>query len=170
MRGMDFGDIVNGDHTALSGWLIENYTNKKDRSRLEDFDLWMDDKLKWQGYVKTDPIRKFKQFSNIDEDNNIKVKTKSLKKAEIPTKKREKKTRDIQFNIFVGTKKEYVYQLGKSLYIKYHPKYTTKEIISRFFPQVLERVEKKFPDQLKEKSIRIWIKRSLDALSKKTKN
>jgi len=165
MRGMDFDELVEGDQGSLSSWFIRNYDQPMDRELLEDFDLWMDKQLKKRGYKKKDPVRQFKRFSNTDEDNNITVKTKSLRKTRIPKKKREKKSKN-KFGIYEGTKKSLTYDLTSDLYDKLRHKYEVKELYKNFAPKMYLEVKKVFPDAL-EKSVKMWMKRAIDELEKK---
>lgn len=164
MRGLEFTDVVGWDFGKLASWLIKNYDEDSNRDLLEDFDIWVDEKLAERGYEENDPIRQFRKFSNLDEEQNPQVKTKALKKAGVPKKKRTKKERNT-LGIFKGTKKEYTYELAKSLIEKYGDKYTNKEISKKFSSQLFRKVVKKHEDA-KEKSVKIWMKRALDAYRK----
>lgn len=161
MRGLDFTDIVEQDFGRLASWLIKNWDCKKDRELLEDFDIWVDSILEKRGYEVDHPLRKYRKFSNLDEDNNPTVSAKNIKRADIPNKKKAKRERT-EDGIFKGTKKEYTYSLAKKLIDKFSDKYTNKELCKKFASQLFSKVEKKFPDS-KEKSVRIWMKRALDA-------
>jgi len=159
MRGMDPMDVVESDHGGLSGFFIKHYEEKKNRELLEDFDIWMDAKLGEEGYEDDNPVRKHRQFSNLDEDENIQVKTKSLKRADIPLKKRVKKERN-KHGIFKGTKKDLTYSLTEQLYQKKGSDYTPKELMKKYSNKLVAKVLDKFPDA-KEKSVKIWMKRAL---------
>lgn len=163
MKGMDPLDVVNSDHGVLGTFFIDNWNVPKDRTLLEDFDIWQDGKLAELGYESDDPVRQFRQFSSADEDgDNIQVKTRRLKRANVPKKVREKKKRS-KFGIFTGTKKEYTYTLADDLFNDRGQKYTNKELMKKFAKKMVERVEKKYPDA-KPKSVKIWMKRALEAL------
>jgi hypothetical protein len=164
MRGLDFTDVVEWDFGKLASWLIKNYDKDSNRDLLEDFDIWVDGKLEGRGYEENDPIRQFRKFSNLDDEQNPQVKTKALKKAGVPKKKRTKKERN-GLGIFKGTKKEYTYSLAKSLIEKYGDKYTNKEISKKFSSQLFNKVLKKYSDA-KDKSVKIWMKRALDGYRK----
>lgn len=164
MRGMDFQDVVEGDYGVLSSFFIREHNNPVDRELLEDFDIWMDKQLE-KKYEKNHPLRKYRRFSNIDEDENVNVKTRSLRKADVPKKKRVKKKRN-KFNLFEGTKKAYTYLLANDLYDKMGSKYTVKELMKKFSNKLYSEVLKKF-DNASEKSVKIWAKRALNELEKK---
>ena len=164
MRGMDFDEVVQGDSPSLTSWFIKNHNNKMDRELLEDFDLWMDKQLKANGYKKSDPFRKFKRFSIIDDDNNIQIKTKSLSRARIPKKKREKKAKN-SFGVYAGTKKSLTYDLVAIMYEKKKVKYTAKEMHKKYAPKIFDKVKAEFGDA-KDKSVKMWMKRALDELDK----
>lgn len=167
-RGMDFQDVVDGDFSRLSSWLISNYGNKQNRDLLEAFDQWIDDKLKERGYKKSDPFRQFREFSSLLENNDTKVRSRGLRNADISKKKKVKRERNGSFNIFKGTKKEYTYKLTDSLHKVMGQKYSTKELQKKFSSKLYNKVVKKFPDAL-EKSVKIWMKRALDEIQKNKK-
>lgn len=168
MRGMDYEDIVEGDHGKLASWFIKNYNNPVKRDRLEQFDDWMDQKLKERGYKKNHPVRQFRRFSNLD-DGQAQVKTRALRRADVPKKVKVKRERDKEFNIFKGTKKDYTYKLSKSLYDAKGSEFTeniAKQLCKKYSALLLEKVQKKFTDA-QEKSVKIWMKRCLDEITKK---
>lgn len=163
MKGMDPTEVVEGDSSSLSIYFTENWLTKKDRTLLEDFDIWMRTKLIAEGKDPDDPLVQFSQFSNSDEDGeNIQVKTRKLSRANVPKKVREKKKRS-KFGIFEGTKKEYTYTLADDLLKERGDKYTNKELMTKYAKKMVSRVEKKYPDA-KPKSVRIWMKRALEAV------
>jgi len=164
MRSLEFTDLGQFDIGMLSSWLIKNWDEKPDRELLEDYDIWMYNLLGDRGYPEDDPLRNFRKFSTMDEQDNPIVKTRALKKAEVPNKKKEKKERN-SLGLFKGTKKDYTYELGKSLLEKYKEKYTNKEILKKFSMQLYNKVQSKFPEA-KDKSVKIWMKRALDEYRK----
>lgn len=171
VRGMDFQDIVEGDYPTLAGWFVKNHDNKQNRELLEMFDQWVDDHLKQRGYKKNDPLRQFRQHSSLTADNDVKVRTRKLKGADIGKKKRIKKERDATFGIFKGTKKDYTFTQCADLFNKKRvdddgKDRTVKDFQKAYGDKMVERVQKKFPDA-KEKSVKIWMKRCLDELYKK---
>lgn len=166
MRGIDFDDLVNSDWGYLGSWFIKNFDNKVERQNLELFDDWMQEQLLQRGYKKNDPVYLYRKFS-VSDDNEVtsKVRTRSLRKADVPKKKHQKKERDKTFNIFKGTKKEYTYKLAESLFNSKGSKYEEKSLIKKFSAQLVTKVIDKYPEA-KEKSIKIWMKRALDDLYK----
>ena len=159
-RGMDFNDVVEGDHGKLSSWFVKNYNKKMNRGLLEDFDLWVDGKLGDRGYQENDPIRQYKRFSMLDEEGGIKVTQSALNRAKIKKEKPKKRTRDSRFGIFTGTKKELTYNLTQDLIIKLGDKYTNKELQKKFSDKMVIKVQTKFPGAI-AKSIKIWMSRAL---------
>lgn len=173
MRGMSFEDVVEGDHGRLANWFVKYYESPLKRERLEQFDDWMENQLEQNGYKKNHPLRKFRRFSMEaeEEGGEAQVKTRALRRADVPKKKKLKRSRDAEFGIFKGTKKEYTYKLTKSLWDAKraeHPVNTIKELQKRYSSKLLERVQKKFTDA-QDKSVKIWMKRCLDELAKTKK-
>lgn len=164
-RGMDFDDVVEGDHGKLASWFIKNYEVRLNKSRLEDFDIWMDRKLKDKGLKKSDPLRKYRKFSEVDDEGGVKVTTGALNKAKIRKEKKSKRNRDGKFGIFTGTKKEYTYNLTNDLFGKKKDTLTNKEIQKNYSQKMIDKVTKKYPEA-QPKSIKIWMSRCLKALRK----
>lgn len=164
IRGMDFTDIVEGDHGSLSSWFINNIDNDMDRDLLGDFDIWMDKQLEARGFEEDDPLRKMKQYTTETEDDNHEVRTRSLSKIAGVKKVRKKKERN-SYGIFKGTKKEYTYTLCEDLLSKLGDKYNNKELVKKFSSKLHAKILKKF-DTASEKSIRIWMKKALNEIRK----
>lgn len=162
MKGMDPMEVVESDHGMLATYFLDNTDQRRDRSLLEDFDIWQDLKLAELGYELDDPLRVYRQFSNLDEDENIAVKTRQLRRANVPNKKREKKKRS-KFGIFSGTKKEFTYILADDLINAKGDKYTNKELMKKYAKKLVRKVQVKFPEAV-AKSVRIWMKRALEAI------
>lgn len=165
-RGINFEDVVELDHGRMADWFIKNYNTKQNRELLAEFDSWMDKQLKDRGHKKSNPIRKYRRFSSILADGETKTTTKASRKAGMGKKKKEKRSRDTEFNIFKGTKKEETYRLAKSLYESKradYPTNTIKELQKNYASVLVAKVIKKFPEA-QEKSIKIWLKRALDGL------
>lgn len=151
VRGILFEDVVNGSVPSLSSFFIKNFDKPIDRSLLEDFDIWMDEQLEKKGYEKDDPIRKYRLSTTLNEEEDVRVDNKKLRKAGIRKKPKPKAQRDEVFNIFKGTKKAYTYSL------------TSKSLDNK---EIIKLVVEKFPEA-KPKSIMIWIKRCKDELKEK---
>ncbi len=160
-RGIDFDILVASDHGKLSDYFIHNYDKPVNHKRLEEFDKWMDLKLKEKGYEENDPVRQFKQFTMPEEE----IEEKPKKKAE-PKPIKPKKVKNKEFGIFGGTKKELTYSLVRDLVNKMGDKYDGKELIKKFSDQLFKRVQAKFPDA-NDKSVKIWFKRALPLIKKK---
>jgi hypothetical protein len=163
VRGMDFQDMAEADIGGLETYLLHNFDNDSDRALLEEYDIWVDQKLALK-YDEDHPLRHYKKFSIWSEEGEVVVNTKKLKKAGVPLKKKVKAKRNSKFNIISGTKKEYTHTLCQSLYEKFHEKYDNKTIVKKFAVQLVVKVTSKF-GEANEKSIKIWMKRAIDALS-----
>lgn len=152
VRGMAFEDIVSGSYPSLASFFRENYYEKQDRGRLEAFDNRMEEELIKRGHDKQSPLVQFRLSTVLDEEENSKIRSKSLKGARVAKEKKPRRERDKVHNIFKGTKKALTYELasqGKSI------------------EETVKEVEEKFPEA-KKKSIEIWYKRALkDKKSKK---
>jgi hypothetical protein len=145
VRGMLFEDVVEGTASSLQRFFIDNWHVKQDRDRLKQFDNWMAETLIKKGHDKASPLVKYRLSTVLDEQENQKLKGKSLKKAKVKKEKKEKRERDTNFNIFKGTKKAYTYELAqKGIEVGE----TVKLVIERF-------------PEAQEKSIKIWYKRAL---------
>lgn len=155
-KGMEFQDIVEGDHSTLSSYFLQNYDNKSDTENLEYFDAWIDEQLELQGIAKNDPLRQYKLSSVVDPaTNDLKIRKKRVSKVvKVPKKKRVKRERNEQFNIIKGTKKEYVYTLVQKLHDK-GKNLNSKKIFERLLASVIE----KYGDA-SEKSVKIWFNRA----------
>lgn len=156
-RGMEFEKVINSDHGRMADFFIQNYDKPVNPKKLEEFDKWMDLKLKEQGYGEDDPVRQFKQFTLEPEQEE--EKPKKEKKVKIIKPKKEKNK---EFGIFGGTKKELTYNLAKNLLAKKGEKYkSNKDLVKKFGGQLFDKVKEKFPDA-NDKSVNIWAKRALD--------
>jgi hypothetical protein len=169
-RGIDFEILVNSDYPRLSSYFISHFDAKVDKERPIQFDHWMDLKLQERGYKDKDPVRQFKRFSPVVVEVDYKeAEKKALKEGKKPDRGRVetpkvKKEKDKELNIYTGTRKHYAMKLAETLKEKFSKKYTQKELINKFIGQVMEKINQKFPDSpANEKSVRIWIKRALDA-------
>lgn len=161
-RGLPFEDAVTMDAPLMSNWVFIHWDDKKDKKKLADFDKWIDRKLKKKGLKKSNPLRQYKKFSDTYENSEKPPKEpKPIKVKKPPRQKNE-------FGIFTGTKKEYVYKLAQSINDQFGKKYKfqTKVLVKRFSNQLFSKVKEKFVDA-NEKSIRIWMKRQIDALNSK---
>lgn len=159
MRGIPFEYVVNWDHGRLADWLLNAWDNKKKKSLLKDFDDWMDALLKEKGYKKSDPLRSYKKFTGeTTEEAEVKPKPTPKPKKE----KKPKREKDSKYNIYKGTKKELTYHLAAKLKSQFGDKYDDKQLVKKFAGQMLVKVQKKFGDA-NEKSVRIWMKKALDA-------
>jgi hypothetical protein len=165
-RGIDFEVLVTSDYPKLSSYFINHFDSRIDKERPNHFDKWMDLKLQERGYKESDPVRQFKRFSapepTEEEQKEKEKKPKVEKKAK---EKKPPKEKDSKMNIYTGTKKHYSMTLAEKLHEKFGKKYNKKELINKFIGQVVEKINLKFPDSpANEKSVRIWIKRALDAI------
>lgn len=163
VRGMDFDDLAESDAGGLETYLLRNWENKQERNLLEEYDIWVNQMLS-EKYDADDPILKFKKFSIWSEEGEVKVNTKKLRRAKIPKKKKEKVKRNATFNIVAGTKKEYTHQLAESLFAKFGKKYENKALMKKFSNKLVDKVRGRFED-VNEKSVKIWMKKALNALS-----
>lgn len=174
MRGMLFEDVIEGDHNDLHTFFVNSFIRDAPvkRALLEEFDIWLDQQLEKRGYDKDDPVRQFRQFSEEQgdgEEQEVVTKRSKVKKG-LPKKKKTRRERDSQFNIFKGTCKAYTYDTAKDCWDKVSAKYNrdTKAIFKKFADKAVSRVHKQFPDG-KDKSIKIWFKRALNELASKNK-
>lgn len=152
VRGMEFEDVVEGDHNSLQAFFIKHYHDLPHKDRLERFDNWMDKQLA-KKYPADDPFRAFRLSSVLDDTTEEpKVKAK-IKKALPKTPKKPRREKNSTFNVFKGTKKEYTMELTHKL-LKAGKNMESKKLQQK----LVEAVIKKFPDA-NEKSIIIWYKR-----------
>jgi hypothetical protein len=156
--GMEFNDIVEGDHTTLSSFFIKNYYTIKQPELLEYFDVWMDNQLEARGYPLGDPIRAYRLSSVLDpETDDVKIQRSKVSKGiRLPKKVAVKRERNKDFNILTGTKKEYTMELTKKL-LEMGKNLSSKKLQTK----LVENVVTKYPDA-NPKSIMIWVKRVMN--------
>lgn len=162
LRGLSFGEAVGMDAPTMSNWVFLHWKTKKEKDRLKEFDKWVDSKLKEKGIKKSNPVRQYKKFADEYAEENKEPKPPKPEKV-----KKEKRQKN-EFGIFTGTKKEYVYKLTQSIHDQFGKKYKfkTQDLVKKFCNQLFTKVSEKFKDA-NEKSVRIWMKRQIDALNSK---
>lgn len=162
VRGIEFQDVVHGDHGSLASFFIKNYDKAQDPELLEDFDNWMDRQLELSGIAEDDPLRQFRLSSSLDPDTeDTKLRKRKLKGVKIPKKKRKKRERNSTFNVIKGTKKEFTMELVKKL-MGLGKNMESKKLQATLVKKVVE----KYPDA-NPKSVMIWYKRALNELKDK---
>lgn len=140
VRGMPFEDVINGSFPRLQVWLHHNVGKEIIPHLLDDFDDYVEEKLRERGADDLiHPQLRLGFIGERDEEGNA-VKIKRVKGIKKKRRKRER-TKD---GIYKGTKKAYVYEAQQK-------GWTLKKTIRRTFA--------KFPDA-SEKSIKIWYKKS----------
>lgn len=154
-RGMDFDYAVESTIPHISGWFIENYDRSQNLLLLNEFDDWLEAKLK--ALKNPDGTLKYKEGDAVfhsdlklgfigskDSEGNStstkKPRLKGLSKAKKATKERVEGTK-----VFKGTKKALTYQLTFD---------------DKPFNVIWETVSKQF-EEAQEKSVKIWYKRAL---------
>ena len=145
VRGMLFEDVVEGTYPSLSSWFVKNYTEKSSKKRLEQFDDWVTEKLMERGHAADSPLVQFRLSTVVDEQDNISIRTKSLKHAQVKKEKKPKRERDTTHNIFKGTKKALTFDCASK---------------NMNIADTIARVLLEFPEA-QEKSIKIWYKKAL---------
>ena len=157
-RGLDFQSVVDFDIPQHQTWFLKNQDNTQDLSLVDQFDDWMSEQLKEQGYPEGDPIfhpsLRLGFVAKRDDETGEVIQTKKPRMKGLAKKKKAKAKRLEGTNIIAGTKKAYTYQLTleKSKKRPGKPKYTIDRIV--------EKVIEAFPDA-KEGSIKIWHKKCL---------
>lgn len=151
LRGLEPHKIVEFDHHKLVSWFIEHYNNSQDNTNIAIHDAWVEEQLQSRGYKKGDillsPALRFGYVGNIETMDKPKV-IKTHGELNIPGKK-EKSVIDEKTGIRSGTKKALSYKLAtEGLQIN----------------EIIKQVKSKFPDA-EEKSIKIWVKRSLKLIT-----
>lgn len=149
IRGIDFQEMVNMCIPDLSAWFIKNFTNKIDKSRLDDYDDWIakrvTESMKGKGSTEEDistilnPTLRLGFIAEKDADGKV-IKTKKPRGFSKPKIKRER-TKD---GIYTGTKKALVFDC-------------VRDGLSK--EQTLEKLTEHFED-INAKSIGIWYNRA----------
>ena len=134
LRGMDFQDMVSSSVLQLSTWLINNWGEVRQRELLDEFDSWMDGKLKESG--NDDLIHPMLNLGFNPTEEEGKKKTKRIKGIRKEPVRKERTTE----GVFKGTKKALTFEL-------------TKKGLDK--TEIVKQVMESFPDA-KEKSIIIW--------------
>jgi len=140
VRGIDFDFMVKQSIYELQNWATKNWRNTILVSRLEDFDEWRFQIMKARG-KEDEP---FVRMGYLGPQNPKTGEIVAIKAPEPLQKKKIKRLKDKKSGIFLGTKKALTFQCtgeGKSM------------------EETIKIVMAKFPEA-KEKSIKIWIKRS----------
>lgn len=150
LRGLEPKFIVEWDHNKLVSWFYKNFENTQDQNKLIEFDVWRDDKLHQEGYLKEGelvaPALRFAFVGNIatmDKPHDIKPSKadkvpKNIKKPKIAVNE--------ETGVREGTKKAMTYKLAYQ-----QPELPMEEII--------EKVILAFP-LAEAKSIKIWTKKA----------
>lgn len=151
-RGMEFEKVVNSDHHGLVSFFYQHFESSENPQLLNEYDSWIEGILEKKGYKKGEamlhPSLRFSFTKGIEGSTSHKPITKTSNPDAPKDKPKEikvKAEKDPDTGVRSGTKKAYTFQLareGKS----------TDEIIAL--------VQKRFPEAV-DKSIKIWIKRSL---------
>jgi len=143
-RGMLFEMIGEGVGT-LQSWFLKHYDNDINTDLLDEFDDWRQGIMKGRGTLEEGFIR-LGFIQERDEDGKIKKR----KRPRLIKKKKKKRSRNKELNMFSGTKKELTFLSQRG---------------SKTLEETIDIVTKEFPDA-KEKSIRIWYKRSMKSEGK----
>lgn len=138
-RGMPFEEVVTGDFPSLSSWLQRNQHKELNPELLDQFDDWVESKLKDQNLIH--PTLRLGFIGEKDEEGEV-VKRKRIKGIKKPKAKKKEKTED---GIYKGTKKAYTFELAKE---------------GKDKNEVIGLVKERFPEA-KDKSISIWFKKAL---------
>lgn len=155
-RGLPFEDAAKFDIPQHQTWFLRHEENTQDITLIDQYDDWMNEVLKQQGYPDGDPVYhpslRLGFVAQRDEETGEVLQTKKPRTRGLEKKKKKKVKRLEGTNVIAGTKKAYTYQLTLEKGKKGKPAHTIGEII--------EKVMAQFPDA-KEGSIKIWHKKCL---------
>lgn len=147
IRGLHFELVISESIPGLSNWFREHFGEKIDYNRLNEFDLWVESKLRAElGGSEENiepyfhPALRLGYIAEQDKHGNV-IKR---KRARTLVKKKKKKRERTKDNIFSGTKKALTYELQKKGLTKI---------------EVTQKVIETFPDA-SEKSISIWFNKA----------
>ncbi len=146
IRGIPFDVVISKSVGTLQSWLIKNWHNKVNKSRLDEFDDIRQKALEDRG-MTDEPFVRLGIPAIQEETNEVSPIVKISKKKS----KKVRRERSEELGIFKGTKKAYVFELvQKGLKVE----------------KIIPKVIAKFPEA-KEKSVKIWFKKATKQLKKK---
>lgn len=142
VRGMEFDRVINSDFPSLTNWLVNHVQLDKNISLLDEFDDYIDEKLRASGnHDLIHPSLRLGYVSNGSEDREKPVIKDTKPKEKTEVKKRSKKK-------------------DKNGIVKNTKKSLTGKLQGKGYPieKVIKRVKRRFPDA-NEKSIKIWYRK-----------
>lgn len=151
MRGIEFEEVVEFDHHDLANWFFHHFDNAEELAKLDEYDIWLEQKLQERGHKKGDAILSPSLRFGITPDmTKIKPSIAAGKiqtsEPNISTEPKIKREADPSTGVITGTKKNMTYQLTD---------------LGIPLSEIIEKVKDSFPDA-QEKSIKIWHKRRLN--------
>lgn len=175
VRGMDFEELVKGDIWKWQGFFLQNYHEKENMARLDEFDVWFGAEMALNGKGTDNPEYAWMYHPDLrmgfhegqDDQGELigERKNKLFKKPKEPKPKREKAQ---EFGgIIRGTKKEYTYQKTDDI-VGMRLDQGKEVKLGLIFEGILKRVMEKYPDA-NPKSVKIWVGRAIPIATKKYK-